>query len=557
MVQVLRDLQIEYVASNPGSSFEGLQESLINYGAPPNVMPEFITALHEESSVDMCHGYGKAEGRPMAALLHGALGLQHAMMAVYQAFHSQTPMLLIAGRDDGFIQAHTADDMAGVIRSVTKWDAQPTTLAGSLEALQEAYRQTITPPCAPTLVVLDTELQKEEAGSMTVPVYTPPRIAGLADADAQAIAAALVAAENPRIAVGRLRTHEGVAQAIELAELVGASTSTAATQGPMSFPQRHPLCGPGAGEADYVLGLEAPGESVTVMAPHIRTVADRDVTGIGYGDIRTGRTRSGFGAPYQMRPQDFAVDAEASLPAILAAARSAMTRETTERIAARTSAHGEANRAARIASLTQALDVKRRGWDVSPVATARIYGELWPFIKDEDWCLASPAAFTGNHHADLWDNDRPWSYLGSQGAGGIGYGLGASTGAGLAAKNRGRIVVNVQGDGDINFVPGSLWTQAHHRLPVLTIMHNNRAWHQELMFMEYMTGVRGRGTERGHIGTTLRDPFIDYAKMADAYGVESEGPIEDPNMLAPAIARGIEVVKQGRPYLIDVVCQPR
>jgi hypothetical protein len=83
MVQVLRDLEIEYIAANPAASFEGLQESIINYGETPNVMPQFISALHEESSVDMAHGYAKSEGRPMAVLLHGTLGLMHSSMAIY------------------------------------------------------------------------------------------------------------------------------------------------------------------------------------------------------------------------------------------------------------------------------------------------------------------------------------------------------------------------------------------------------------------------------------------------------------------------------------------
>ncbi len=176
MVEVLKDLGIEYVAANPGSSFEGLQESIVNYGNPPNTMPEFITALHEESAVDMANGYGKAEGRPMCALLHGTIGIQHASMAVYQAYYSGTPVLLIAGRDDGFIQAHTANDMAAMVRSFTKWDAQPTSLEGCFEALREAYTQAMTPPTGPTLVTIDMELQKEEAADLVVPKYEPPTI---------------------------------------------------------------------------------------------------------------------------------------------------------------------------------------------------------------------------------------------------------------------------------------------------------------------------------------------------------------------------------------------
>ena len=92
---------------------------------------------------------------------------------------------------------------------------------------------------------------------------------------------------------------------------------------------------------------------------------------------------------------------------------------------------------------------------------------------------------------------------------------------------------------------------------MLTVMHNNRAWHQELMFIEYMCGVRGRGGDRGHIGTSLRDPFINYKMMAAGYGMAGEGPIDNPELLAPAMKRGLASVKKGQPYLIDVVTQPR
>jgi len=139
----------------------------------------------------------------------------------------------------------------------------------------------------------------------------------------------------------------------------------------------------------------------------------------------------------------------------------------------------------------------------------------------------------------------------------MGYGAGACGGAALAAKHRDRLVINVQTDGDLNYAPGILWTAAHHRLPMLSIMHNNRAWHQELMFLQYMAGARGRGTDRAEIGTTLRDPFIDYTKMAAAYGMAGEGPIEDPRQLQAALRRGVDSVKRGEPYMIDVITQPR
>jgi acetolactate synthase-1/2/3 large subunit len=557
IVQALRDLDIEFVASNPGSSFEGLQESIINYGEPPNVMPEFISALHEESAVDMAHGYAKSQGKPMCALVQGTIGLQHASMAIYQAYQGMTPMLVLAGRDDKhFLQAHTADDIAGLVRPYTKWDAHPHTLEDTLTAIQEAYRQAITPPCAPTLVILDTEVQKEEAGDLEVPVYTPPVYPTITQQQADAIASGLLGAKNPRISVGRLRTPDGIDAAVELAELVGASVETRATRGPMSFPQRHALAGVGPDTAyDYVLGLEAGGKDASITGPHLRTLANRDEGGINLGGIRP---------PVRKMPwdradgkNDLVADAEASLPLLIAVARRQQTAKQQKAIRSRKPEIEKANRETRIEELRTVLDKKREGWDGSPVSLARIYAELWPLIKDLDWCLSSPTTFSGRHHVDLWDHDKPYSYLGGHPAAALGYGLGASTGAALAARDRDRIVVNIQTDGDFNYVPGSIWTAAHHKLPMLTIMHNNRAWHMELMYVQYMAGVRGRGTDRAHIGTTFRDPYIDYAKLADGYGMKSEGPIDDPSELAAALKRGVDAVRNGEPYLIDVLTQPR
>ena len=562
MVQTLKELGIEFLAANPGSSFEALQESFVNYGTPPNTMPEFITALHEGSAVDMASGYGRAEGKPMAAMVHGTVGLQNASMAIYQAYYFGTPMVLIAGRDDTFIQPHTANDMAAMVRGFTKWDAQPTTLVGTLEALQEAYRQAVTPPTGPTLVVIDTELQKQEAGTLAVPKFKPAAITGVDQTTARDIAQRLLGATNPRINVGQLRTPEGIRHAIELAELVGASTSTTATAGPMSFPQRHPLCGPGADtKYDFTLGLETGPAEIALVGPKPASLtAVRDKSGIGFGGLRAQHGREpGFegGGRRNVIVKQIDVDAEASLPDITRAAKELMTPSQRRVINERIAKHAAENEKARLSALSAAVDAKRVGWDASPVSTARLYAELWPLIMNEDWCLASPSNFSGSHHRQLWMHDRPYSYLGGAGAAGLGYGAGGSGGAALAARSRGRIVINIQTDGDLNYTPGVLWTAAHHRLPMLTVMHNNRAYHQELMFLEFMAGLRGRGTDRAHIGSTLRNPFIDYKKMAEAYGMAAEGPIDNPDLLQAALRRGIASVKRGEPYLIDVLTQPR
>lgn len=558
MVQTVRDLGIEYAAANPGSSFEGLQESFINYGNPPNAMPEWITALHEESAVTMAHGYAKAEGKPMLALLHGTIGIQHAAMSIYQAYYDRVPLLMFVGNDVDFIPAHTAHDMAGMVRSYTKWDTEPKTAEEALVAIQRAYNEAITPPMGPTLVVLTSEVQKVNSPNLQVPAYKPPQFPTIDATSAREIAQGLLAAQNPRIAVGRLRTPEGVKRSVELAELVGASTSTEAMRGPMSFPQRHPLCGPGADtNYDYTLGLEMNGAQVSITGPGLAKVAEaRDVTHIDFAGVRN-PSNFGRGNAAVKSAMRIEADAEASLPLIIDEVNRQLTSDQKARIQDRSAKLAQANHDAHVAALEQAVESAKAGWNGSPISTARVYAELWPLIMKEDWCFASPSNFSGAHNVQLWEHNKPYSYLGGQGAGGMGYGAPASVGAALAAKSRNRIVINIQTDGDLNYAPGVLWTAVHHKLPMLTVMHNNRAWHQEYMFIQYMAGVRGRGAERAIIGNTLRDPFIDYAKMAAGYGMAGEGPISDPTKLQAALRRGIASVKRGDPYMIDVITEPR
>jgi thiamine pyrophosphate-dependent acetolactate synthase large subunit-like protein len=326
----------------------------------------------------------------------------------------------------------------------------------------------------------------------------------------------------------------------------------------MSFPQRHPLCGPGASTTyDYTLGLEAPAAQVSLTGPALSTLLSRDPTNIGFGGIAPGVSRAGAGRGNAPRGRTVDVDAEASLPILIDEVRRQMTPDKERLIRDRAEKHAAANANARIEELRRAFEQKRAGWDASPISTARIYAELWPLVMNDDWILASPSNFSGGHNSQLWDHNKPYSYLGGQGAGGMGYGAPAAVGAALAAKTRGQIVINIQTDGDLNYAPGVLWTAVHHQLPMLTVMHNNRAWHQELMFVEYMCGVRGRGGDRGHIGTTLRDPHIDYRMMGAGYGMAGEGPISEPAKLGPALKRGLASVRRGQPYLIDVITQPR
>jgi thiamine pyrophosphate-dependent acetolactate synthase large subunit-like protein len=198
------------------------------------------------------------------------------------------------------------------------------------------------------------------------------------------------------------------------------------------------------------------------------------------------------------------------------------------------------------------------GWDASPITTARLSMEVWAQIKNEpDWCLASPTSTYSYWPQRLWTMDKNHHFLGDGGGMGIGYCASASCGAALANRKRGRLTVAIQPDGDLFMTIGVLWTAAHHKIPVLWVVHNNRGYHQEVMHVQRVAARHMRGLDRAHIGTTLRDPNIDYAKVAEGMGCAGIGPITDPKDLAAALRRGIDIVKRGEPCLIDVVTQGR
>ena len=547
MVDVLRALDIEYCASNCGSSFEGLQESIVNHGG--NRMPEFLTCLHEESAVAMAHGYAKVAGKPMMALLHGTVGIQHASMAIYNAYCDRVPIYLVAGLDyGGPVPAHNATDLAALVREFVKWDHQPDSLEELGRSAVRAYRIATTPPMAPVLLVFDAKLQKDPVdGALGLPPIAPPRFPS-ADAGAvREIARMLVEAENPRIVAGlAARTQEGIDLLVELAELLQAPVDGGGAR--LNFPSRHPLAGAGTGRPDVVLNLEPDGRRGAAGAgPGGRTIT------ISSAEFLVSRNFNIYEAGSGTADLLVAADAQATLPALIEEVRRLVTddrrRLFDERGAAIASAHADRRR--------QDIRNARHGWDASPVSLARIAAELWPLIKDEDWSFSSPQGFIGGWPGRLWDMKRTYHALGAQGGGGIGYSLPASVGAALANREHGRITVNINGDGDLNYAPGALWTAVHHRIPLLTIVHNNRAYHQEVMYLQQQCAARNRGVDRAAIGTTITDPNIDYAQMAKAYGMYAEGPVEHPADLAPALRRGVERVKAGEPALIDVVSQPR
>jgi acetolactate synthase-1/2/3 large subunit len=573
MVDVIKSLGIEYICANPGSTFRGLHESIINYGSNKN--PELITCCHEETSVGMAHGYFKVEGKPLGVFVHSTVGLQHASMAIYNAYCDRVPVYIVAGnvmdetkRRPGVEWDHTAQDQAVTVRDFLKWDDSPASLTHFADSAVRAYKIAMTPPMEPVLLVADGELQENpvpEGASLHVPKLTltsPPQ--GDSGAVAEA-ARLLVAAESPLLVADlAARTSAGMTLLVQLAEALQAPLIDLG--GRMNFPTRHPLNHTYnrralIGDADLVLALEVGDFWGTVNT--FRDQLNRTSMPITRENVKL-ISITADDLYLKSNYQDFqrytevdlaiAADAEATLPSLIEAVKRQTTPDRSNILEQR----GKSLATAHQELLETARKQAAYAWDASPITTARLTAELWAVIKDKDWALVSETyPWVSDWPQRLWTFDKYYQFIGGAGGHGVGYGAPAALGAALAHRKHGRLAVNIQCDGDLMYAPGVLWTAAHHQIPILNVMHNNRAYHQETMHIQRMANRHNRGITRAGIGTTLEGPGIDFAKLAQSMGVHAEGPISDPKDLGPALRRALEVVESGAPALVDVLTQPR
>jgi acetolactate synthase I/II/III large subunit len=563
MVDVMRGLGIEYVAAIPGNTFKGLHESVINYGMTTAPSLELISCMHEEISVALSHGYAKVAGKPMACMMHSTVGLQHGAMAIYNAWADRVPVFAIVGaqldasKRGGMVDwAHSVFDGPALVRDFTKWDDTPISLRHFAESATRAHKFSVTPPCGPTVLAIDQQLQEDAIpGDTSLTVPKEPRLAPpRGDDDAvNETARLLVAAQNPLIVADRAaRTAAGLRLLVELAEALQAPVIDMG--GRMNFPWRHPLNQTRrqaalVSDADVILGLELTdfwGVTGNRLAPGAKRVS------ISSGDLYMKANYQDFD---RFTPVDLAIaaDAETTLPALIEAVRKA----TTARHRAVFQARGAKLARDHQETLAQSRAAAAVGWDLQPITTARLCAELYGQIHNEDWALCNGTVFQNSWPQQLWTAEHHYQYIGDAGAYGLGYLPGASVGAALAHRKNGRLAIAIGGDGDLMFSPGALWTAAHHKIPLLYVVHNNRAYHQEVMYVQMMAAKRQRGIDRAHIGNTITDPNVDFAKLAASLGLYSEGPITDPKDLGAALQRAIAVVKRGEPALIDVVAQGR
>jgi len=550
VADTLRALNVPYVALNPGASFRGLHDSLVNHLG--NQRPSLMLCLHEEHAVAIAQGYAKVTGRAMAAAVHSNVGLFHATMAIFNAWCDRMPVMVIgatgpvdaAHRRPWIDWIHTARDQGAIVRPYVKWDDQPASAPAAREALMRAARIAETAPRGPVYVNLDAGMQEATLDRPLAPVdagrYRAP-VATAAPADAvQTCVDILRGAERPVMLVGRVtRDQDGWRQRILLAETLGLRVVTDLKVG-AGFP------------TDHFLHVGAPG--IYAVPEALAAIAEADVIlSLDWVDLAGVLTAASVSSATVIQVSvdqnihnGWSMDHQALAPVDI---------------------HLGAEPEAVVDAMLRLLDVAAPAEQPAPVPPAApTFGAGKIGVEH----LAAALRYaTGNREVSLthlplswngawWPFRHPLDFLGSDGGGGIGAGPGISVGAALALRDgaSGRLAVAVCGDGDFLMGVTALWTAVHYRIPLLIVVANNQSFFNDEVHQERVARQRGRPVENKWIGQRMADPEIDLGQMARAQGAEGFGPVTDRADLAATFAAAIRAVEAGGVAVVDVRVEP-
>jgi acetolactate synthase I/II/III large subunit len=569
LAELLSRLDLRYLALVPGSSYRGLHDSLVNYTG--NRDPRMLVCLHEEHAVAIAHGYAKVTGRPMAVALHSNVGLMHATMAIYNAWCDRVPMLIVgatgpvdAARRRPWIDwIHTSADQGALIRPYVKWDDQPASVEAALDSLAQAYSITRAAPSAPVYVCLDVSLQEQRLPAPpAIPDVRRDRSPRSHGPDAEAVRTTLDflgRARRPLFMFGRLsRDERDWDRRVALAERYGALVLSDLKNGAV-FPTAHPLHPnpPGIflpaasagliGDADLILSLDWTdlAGTLSAAASHGHPASARIISCTSDSALRNGWSKDSFGRD----PVDLSVPADPDLlvRALLEPA------EPFDPFKPVKPAEWPAADAAPAPSLNPA-----RGTDGSRGTGDGIsVHELADALRDA--LAGSPACLVrlplGWHGADL-QASHPLDYLGMDGGAGIGSGPGMAVGAALALEDSGRLAVAVLGDGDFLMGGTAVWTAAHYRLPLLIVVANNSAFHNDVVHAERMASQRRRPARNTRIGQAISDPDPDLPAFARSLGFHAAGQVRDRSALPAALAAAVAATRSGKCAFVDVRIRP-
>jgi thiamine pyrophosphate-dependent acetolactate synthase large subunit-like protein len=548
VAELMRRLGIKYVCVNPGSSFRGLHDSLINYLG--NEKPQMLLSLHEQSVVAIAHGYYKASGEPMAVVVHSNVGLMAGTMSIFNAWCDRVPMLILGatGAVDSAVRRnwidwnHTFRDQGALVRHYVKWDEQPTTPRAQVDSILRAWQAANTAPCGPSYVILDRRLQEDALnGEIVLPDvarYKPKAPAAPSEDALNSAVAMLSEAKNIVMLIGRVSLdRKQWDDRVKLAECLNARVVTDLRMG-ASFPTEHPLHGgpqdlflspndrAAIGKADLVLSLDWYDLADTMQqaggkAKVISVTVDHHAHNAYSGDHQ------------RLAPADLDIAVE---PHMAVATLLTRLKPTAKPMAIQQKSApeftGDPALTPTLTDLGQAMAKLREGRKVT-LARAPL-----------NWPSAS------------YPFREPLDYLGYDGGGGVGSGPGMTVGAALALAGSGRVVVGIMGDGEFLGAASALWTAAHYNIPLLMIAANNRSYFTDEIQQETVARERKRPVANRWIGQRIDEPAVNLAGLARDFGVEAEGPVDKAGDLFAALERGIKAVEAGRPYFIDVLIDP-
>ena len=573
---LLQAMRFEHVMLTPGSSFRGLHDSLVNHTR--NATPEIILCGAEEIALHMAQGYSKVTGKASLVVLHDLVGLQHAMMAFYNAWADEVPVLVLGGSgpaDPAERRAidwlHSANTQCESVRPYTKWTDEPATLEAVFESVLRARRIAESAPQRPTYISIDAGLQEDRLdGPVTLPDvglprYRPAPPIAAAESEIAAAADLLTEASMPLVFGGRFGRHaEAGPPLIRLIELLGAAyqDGTDIVCVPTAHPQnlnggyRSPP-NPIRSESDVVLGIDCPDLTALVGGyagargdTRNATTGTRRVIELSVNDLGVDHWSNAGGALAPLDVQLLAdplhglgqLVAEIERRADGAPVWYRRAQERREELALRHDALRAAQRAR-----------AQEDRDAVPISVPRMMEELWQAVRGRDWVLVSRNGRCW--YEGIWDFPGAGRFLGHNGGGGVGYGPGGVVGAALALRGSGKFPLAILGDGDFTMNPSALWTAAHYRIPCLIVLHNNTSFGNDEEHQIALAEARGRPVDNAWIGQRMVAPEPDYAAIARGYGAWGAGPITDPADLAGAFRDAVAEVAQGGVALVDVQTQ--
>lgn len=553
LAAMLRALAIPYVCINPGASFRGLHDSLVNFLG--NERPQMLLCLHEEHAVAIAHGYAKVTGTPLAAVVHSNVGLMHASMAMFNAWCDRLPVLVLgatgpvdaAKRRPWIDWIHTARDQGALVRGFVKWDDQPASIAAAYESLLRARQIAQTAPMGPVYVCFDVSLQEDRLDALPMlpdPArYLPPPPVHASPSLVAQAGQWLAAAKSAVLLMGRVTRDVAQWQSrVALAETLGARVLTDLKVG-AAFPTDHPL------------HAAAPGVFLSPQAAQVLRDADV-VLCLDWVDL-AGTLKQAWGSatvtsriiavsPDQHVHNGWSMDHQGLAPADLN-----LLCEPAAAVADLLRAIGRPTRAATPAAMRDPAPTAAA--DDGRISIPMVAAALRHALGDDDVCLTHlPLGWSG----EMWHFRHPLDFAGSDGGGGIGAGPGLTVGAAIALKGSGRIAVGILGDGDFLMGVSAFWTAATADVPLLVVVCNNRSFYNDEIHQERVAKTRERPVANKWIGQRIDNPAPDLAMMARAQGLQGFGPVTAVDALAGTLADAVARVKRGEAVVVDVHVVP-